>query len=189
MKKTKITKSPVRESIRHDYLTPIDFIYILLQFLSIQQFYLDVCCTQPNIPAMFRYTEQENGLLLPWKSGEIHWMNPPCGDMLLKFCFKMLQEVEKGAEVWALLPERFPGYYVKNFRDGTDGILRQASFVYIIPEWTFRFGLHGKKDIGLAKTSWWLCHFGKNKEEMYYKMAYEKPFAGTKYDGVLMKAA
>ena len=98
----------------------------------------------------------------------------------------MLQEVEKGAEVWALLPQRFPDYYVTQFPDGTPGVMRQASFVYVIPEWTFEFGLPEGGTAGRAKTSWWLCHFGKNRNEAEYIFRASNPFKNTKYEGVLL---
>jgi hypothetical protein len=206
----------VRASVRHDYMTPPVFINILLKHIGRERFDLDVCCTVPNIPARLRVTENGlmgscllqqvspiDGLSGSWNcrhDGEpaLCWMNPPLGPELEKFCSKMLREVEKGAEVWALLPARFPGFYVREFsRNGSaglQGVLRQASLVYILPEWSIGFGLpenYGKPDCfptekkNMAKTSWMLCHFGKNGKEAAYKFRHEDPFKGTKYEGVL----
>jgi hypothetical protein len=187
-------KSWVRQSVRHDYLTPPDFIEILLGFLKRDKFDLDVCCSIGNIPATERFycgayhpgAKRTNGLSSRWERGGVNWMNPPCGTELQKFCHKMLHEVKKGARVWALLPMRFPDYYVTQFKDGTPGVLRQASLIYIIPEWTFEFGLPEGKSAGKAKSSWWLCYFGADGPAVEYAFRAIDPFKGTTYEGVLL---
>ncbi len=186
----KASKKPagwMRQSVRHDYLTPPDLVDIVLKHIGRERFDIDVCSTLKNIPAWRRFTVDDNALVQDWQG--VCWMNPPCGPDLQKFCAKMLQEVEKGAEVWALLPSRFPDFYVSQFRGyakGIAGVLRQASFVYVIPEWSISFGLPDGSKTGQAKTSWWLCHFGKNGAVERYKFRHADPFKGTKYEGVLL---
>ena len=190
MSRKTVLKSPCRKSTRHDYLTPDDFIQLLLKHIGRNEFDLDVCCTLPNIPAKNRFTINDNAFNHDWKG--LCWMNPPCGDMLQKFCLRMLDNVKRNnAEFWALLPSRFPDYYVKEFSlnrgiMSVQGLMRQASFIYVIPEWKFQFGLPDGKCNGLAKSSWWLCHFGKNGNEARYAFRHHDPFKGTKYEGVLL---
>ncbi len=205
MRKTKKSTGWMRQSVRHDYLTPPDLVDIVLKHIGRERFTLDVCCSIFNIPADYYATQDgifargqageivplrglydKTGLSIDW-SNDICWMNPPCGADLQKFCVKMLQEVAKGAEVWALLPSRFPDYYTKKFANSDmDGVLRQASFVYMIPEWAISFGLPDGTKTEQAKTSWWLCHFGKNGAVERYKFRHADPFKGTKYEGVLL---
>lgn len=184
----KASKKPagwMRQSVRHDYLTPPDLVDIVLKHIGRERFDIDVCSTLKNIPAWRRFTVDDNALVQDWQG--VCWMNPPCGADLQKFCVKMLQEVAKGAEVWALLPSRFPDYYTKKFANSDmDGVLRQASFVYMIPEWAISFGLPDGTKTEQAKTSWWLCHFGKNGAVERYKFRHADPFKGTKYEGVLL---
>lgn len=187
MRKTKKSTGWMRQSVRHDYLTPKDLIDILLQHIGRKCFDIDTCCSIDNIPALRRFTEKDNALEQDWEG--VCWMNPPCGADLQKFCAKMLQEVKKGAEVWALLPSRFPGFYTTRFQqyDKTlEGVMRQASFIYVIPEWAISFGLPDGTKTEQAKTSWWLCYFGKNGNVERYKFRHADPFMGTKYEGVLL---
>jgi hypothetical protein len=146
---------------------------------------LDVCCSIDNIPAISRFKENDNALERDWC--KLFWMNPPCGGMLEKFCAKLVIEIEKGAEGWGLLPLRGSGFYTNKFHrfaKGKSGIFKQASLIYVIPEWRMSFGLPEGGIRGKAKTSWCLCYFGKNGRDVEYAFRMADPFKGTKYEGV-----
>lgn len=62
-------------SVRDDYKTPEDIYKPLLDIFGRQEFDIDVCCTEPNIPANINYTKSENGLLQNWSG--LCFCNPP----------------------------------------------------------------------------------------------------------------
>lgn len=100
---------------RDDYLTPPELILKVLADNGLQQFDCDVCCSQDNIPAAFRYRKDglylssgncvslKNGLTGPWFP--INWCNPPF-KIAREFVKKAIEEQKKGNTTFMLLPVR-----------------------------------------------------------------------------------
>ncbi|MGN0014376.1 MAG: DNA N-6-adenine-methyltransferase [Candidatus Gastranaerophilaceae bacterium] len=71
---------------RQDYLTPEDFIKQVLSYYNREEFDLDTCCSQKNIPAKqhFIYPKYD-GLKMEWQ--DFNWCNPP-----YKYCEKWIKK-------------------------------------------------------------------------------------------------
>lgn len=67
-------------------------------------FDLDVCATPDNAKCKRFYSEQDNGLVQPWRG--VCWMNPPYGRVIPKWVKKAYEEAQGGATVVCLLPAR-----------------------------------------------------------------------------------
>lgn len=97
------------DSTRDDYKTPVSIYQQILDFVGAKRFYLDVCCSDRNIPAFHYYTKNgmfhnstDNGLLHEWDG--LCFMNPPF-KTCPKWVKKAVESVEKNScEVWAVLP-------------------------------------------------------------------------------------
>lgn len=110
---------------REDYLTPIDFINKVLANNKLQKFDCDVCCSQANIPASFRYTKEglflnrtgcklsnNDGLTGTWFT--CNWCNPPfskCED----FIKKAIKEQSKNKTTYMLIPARTETAYWQKY--------------------------------------------------------------------------
>ena len=92
------------ENRRSDYLSPPELVKKALKNKNRKYFDLDVCCSQPNIPAAFYYLEgYQDGLELPWE--KLNWCNPPY-DECFKWIKKAYEEQQKGNETVMLIPVR-----------------------------------------------------------------------------------
>ena len=101
-------------SKRNDYLTPPELIKQILEKIGQDKFLGDVCCSQPNIPAIFYAVDgRVDGLSVSWnyrdydKTGNSTWVycNPPydtCGAWVKK----AYEEQQKGANIVMLVPTR-----------------------------------------------------------------------------------
>lgn len=110
---------------REDYLTPVEFIDYVLKKNNLKRFDCDVCCSQNNIPANFRYTK--NGLFLDKTGCKVssndglkgawfyeNWCNPPfsiCED----FIKKAIEEQAKGKTTYMLVPARTETAYWQKY--------------------------------------------------------------------------
>lgn len=110
------------DSKRDDYKTPAAIYQTILDFIGIDKFEIDVCCTDFDIPANRYYTKKgifERRVLTQSTHGlESNWwsscfMNPP-----FKFCPKWVKKAagevkDNDCEVWAVLPTNRceAGYY------------------------------------------------------------------------------
>jgi len=86
----------------HEWSTPQD----LFDELD-KEFYftLDPCCTHENAKCEEHYTEEDNGLEMPWKRRRV-FMNPPYGRQIGHWMKKALIESINGALVVCLVPAR-----------------------------------------------------------------------------------
>ena len=102
-------------SNRNDYLTPAWFYEKVLDEAGLTMFDCDVCCSEFNIPAHFRYRKdglylnsgnkisKNDGLKGTWFPS--NWCNPPF-NIADKFVYKALEEQKKGHTTYMLLPVR-----------------------------------------------------------------------------------
>ena len=180
------------DSISHDYTTPEDFVDIHLQFLDRESYDIDAACLYPNIPAeihflpyvqpwsMSLFGDLLDGLKQEWyKLGKCVFLNPPYGNLLIKFVKKAFEEAQKGCDVWLLLPTRFVQYYF-------DYIYKVAGFVYFMPEKRFEFLINGHNK-GKAPMPLCLVYLGKNADYYTEKWVKEDPYKNTQYEGALMR--
>ena len=86
---------------RQDYKTPPSIYEPILELLNRYKFDMDVCCSEPNIPAHQYIMAPENGLIASWCG--FCFMNPP-----FKFAkywiTKAVAEAAKGVVVFSVLP-------------------------------------------------------------------------------------
>lgn len=90
-------------SARCDYMTPLSLIDNILEIEGVNEFDVDVCCSEHNIPAKKHYSEKDNGLLKSW--GKLNWCNPPF-KFSRQWLNKALEEQKKGNSTWLILPFR-----------------------------------------------------------------------------------
>ncbi|MBQ2644053.1 adenine methyltransferase [bacterium] len=100
-------------SDRQDYLTPEDFINKILAKYNRQEFDLDTCCSQKNIPAKHHFVYPEkNGLQLEWNN--FNWCNPP-----YKYCDKWVKKAYHeqiiGHSTIMLIPARTETAYWQDY--------------------------------------------------------------------------
>lgn len=113
------------DAIREDYLTPHDFIDFVLKSNNLTKFDCDVCCSQDNIPASFRYTKEglfldktgckvskNNGLTGTWFAQ--NWCNPPFSKCEA-FIKKAIKEQAKGKTTYMLIPARTETAYWQKY--------------------------------------------------------------------------
>lgn len=96
------------DSIRDDYKTPPDIYEKILQYAGIEEFDLDVCCSEHNIPAK-KHNDSffVDGLQTEWR-GKC-FLNPPF-NQAIKWVKKAVESVYNysDTEVYAVLPaDRF----------------------------------------------------------------------------------
>lgn len=97
------------DSLRDDYKTPPEIYERILKYAGIKEFDLDVCCSEPNIPAK-KHNDSfyVDGLLTEWV-GKC-FLNPPF-NQTIKWVKKAVESVSKykyGTEVFCVLPaDRF----------------------------------------------------------------------------------
>lgn len=92
------------DSIRADYLTPPEIYQKVLEFLGIDKFNLDVCCSNEHIPAEKYYKLGEyDGLMNDWE--KFNWCNPPYCECE-KWVKKAYEEQQKDNTTVMLIPVR-----------------------------------------------------------------------------------
>lgn len=124
------------ESKRNDYLTPPELIEKILKKIDANKFWGDVCCSQPNIPALFYAVDgRVDGLKVSWNYKDygileenikpyfgLYWVycNPPydtCGAWVKK----AYEEQQKGANSVLLVPARTETKFWHDYIFGEDG--------------------------------------------------------------------
>lgn len=95
-----------------EYKTPKELYTKALNFFKINQFDLDVCCSEHNIPATFYYTKAEDGLTSEWM--QYNWCNPPFADCK-KWVIKAYEEQQKGSNTAMLIPVRTETAYYHDY--------------------------------------------------------------------------
>lgn len=120
---------------RSDYKTHVGMFGPILNLLGVQQFDIDVCCTEQNIPARTHFTKEINGLIQKWVG--YCFMNPPFKTAISWVRKAVISVIENGCEVWAVLPTNRTevGYYHDYIFNNTDcvfGFLRRKQG-FIIP--------------------------------------------------------
>ena len=124
------------------YLTPPKLIEMGLQLLAqekgvtlVEEFDLDVCCSNRNVPAKEYYTYPEhNGLLEDWK--EYNWCNPPF-DECKKWVGKAYLEQQKGKTSILLIPARTETAYWHDFilnKPNVTPVFLRKGYRFINPE-------------------------------------------------------
>lgn len=109
------------DNIRNDYLTPPEIFEKIEQLFGINDFDLDVCCTQKNVPAEHHYIEDEvNGLVADWKC--FNYCNPPFEDCK-KWVQKAYQEQQKGRTTVMLIPARTETEYFHKYILNKDDVI------------------------------------------------------------------
>ena len=92
------------EQKRNDYMSPPELVKKALAIKNRQEFDLDVCCSDFNIPAIHYYTDGDcDGLKMKWK--KLNWCNPPF-DECAKWIKKAYEEQQEGNETVMLIPVR-----------------------------------------------------------------------------------
>lgn len=81
--------------------TPIEFFN---KINSEFNFTLDVCATKTNAKCKSFYTEEDDGLVMPWRG--VVWCNPPYGRDIVKWIEKGFLSAMEGATVVLLIPSR-----------------------------------------------------------------------------------
>ena len=77
-------------------MSPPELVKKALAVKNRQEFDLDVCCSDFNIPAIHYYTDGDcDGLKMPWK--KLNWCNPPF-DECAKCIKKAYEEQQEGNE-------------------------------------------------------------------------------------------
>lgn len=119
------------ESKRNDYLTPPELVDKILKKIGQHKFLGDVCCSQPNIPALFYAVEGRiDGLKVSWnykdydatcESG-LTWAycNPPY-DTCATWVKKAYQEQQRGTNSVLLIPARTETKFWHDYILGEDG--------------------------------------------------------------------
>ena len=106
------------DSERDDYKTPPWVFNQLLQIAGVEQFDMDVCCSEPNIPAKYHCLSFiDDGLITVW-NGKKLFMNPPfrpCPKWVAKAISEFL--ADRTREIFMVLPaDRFETkYYQEHF--------------------------------------------------------------------------
>lgn len=92
------------EQKRNDYMSPPELVKKALAVKNRQEFDLDVCCSDFNIPAIHYYKEGEyDGLKNDWY--KLNWCNPPF-DQCAKWIKRAYEEQQEGNETVMLIPVR-----------------------------------------------------------------------------------
>lgn len=133
---------------RKDWETPA----ALFERLNLKyHFELDVAASPENAKCGRFYTEQDNGLLLPWSA--VNWCNPPYGKEILNWCRKADEEAGKGNITVMLIPARtdarwFHEYCNKYHIEFIRGRIKFVGAKYNapFPSMLVYFGIKGRKN-------------------------------------------
>lgn len=158
------------DSIRDDYKTPASIYVPILDFLDKKCFWIDVCCTEKNIPAVNHIHPEQNGLMVSWH--EKCFMNPPFSKCR-QFIKKAVAEVEtNNCEVWAVLPaDRFETVYYRDY------ILHNKYCVFGFLTGKQGFIVPGKEDTPpVPSQKIMIACFSKRAAEIQYGWNSEKLF-------------
>lgn len=97
----------------NDYKTPPEIYKEALEYLKIDKFSLDTCCSDKNIPADFYYIYgKNNGLTEAWR--DYSWCNPPFNEAS-KWVIKAYNESKNGNRIVMLLPARTETHYWQKY--------------------------------------------------------------------------
>lgn len=92
------------ERERSDYLSPPVLVEMALKYFKIEEFDLDTCCSQKNIPAKRHYiSDCYDGLTSDWR--KYNWCNPPFHEAE-KWVKKAYEEQKEGNFTAMLIPAR-----------------------------------------------------------------------------------
>lgn len=135
----------------NDYKTPPMLYQKALDKWNIPFFFLDVCCSEPNIPAMGRYINGiVDGLNANWLS--YNWCNPPFNECS-KWIKKAYEEQQKGNKTAMLIPVRTETKYWHDY------ILHNPR---VTIEWLrkgYRFLNKDNQEMGVFKNALALVYF------------------------------
>ena len=186
------------EKGRSDYLTPESIYRPILRFIGVESFWIDVCCSDYNIPSFLYITSRcfyhvdREGYVYPQfnESGPVDgstydwhghcWMNPPY-DQLGKWIKKAYEESQNSAEVWCIFPNRTETAYFHKY------ILNNPNCFRVILQKNKDLGfLHPetKEFMGQYKNPLCICYFGKNAKEYAKRWSVEQPIKGCVAIGV-----
>jgi hypothetical protein len=195
---------PSYKSKSQEYQTPKEIYKPILDFYkSKTRFYMDVCCTDLNIPASYYY--KKDGLY-SWKGLKVkdgdglnsHWqadcfMNPPwneTGKWLKKAFFEVK---ERDCEVWSVLPgdrlntgysERYVGFQkLLNENDNWFIVTLAGKFNFYNPEVSPEVNQKNAENGGL-NTPVFVLYIGKNAAEYAKRWHEEQPIKGIVLSGV-----
>ena len=97
----------------NEYKTPKELYQKALSYFDINKFSLDVCCSEPNIPAENHYYKgQKDGLKEDWSL--INWCNPPFNECPV-WVKKAYNEQKQNKKVALLIPARTETKYWHDF--------------------------------------------------------------------------
>ena len=101
-----------------EYMTPKEIYQPILNFISAVNFFVDVCCTEENIPAAFHTVKSRPDEEI-WR--KTCWMNPPWNETG-KWLDKAFKEVkENDCEVWCCIPgDRMNNVYFNKLLSSND---------------------------------------------------------------------
>lgn len=99
-------------SEKMDYCTPQNFFDELNREFH---FVLDAAATAKNAKCRMYYTQEENGLEMPWDCGGAVFCNPPYGRETGKWVRKAWRESQKGTTIVLLIPARTDTSYFHNY--------------------------------------------------------------------------
>lgn len=102
------------EKTRNDYKSPPVLVQKALKTVGLQQFSLDTCCSEKNIPACNHFIDGEkDGLVEDWES--MNWCNPPYDkcDKWVKKAYK--EQQTRGNKTVMLIPARTETKYWHDF--------------------------------------------------------------------------
>ncbi len=123
------------EQKRNDYETPPELYKKALDYLGIDKFDIDTCCSGPNIPASLYFREGIiDGLNSEWWG--INWCNPPY-DECPKWVKKAYEEQQKGHETFMLIPVRTETKYWHDyilFNEGVKIFWLRKGYGFIDPD-------------------------------------------------------
>jgi hypothetical protein len=175
--KTKLKQGYKLTSERNDYQTPPEVYNTILKFIGRDEFDMDVCCSELNIPAMFYL--QINGLTHNWSYKHTTcWMNPPFATAK-KWLEKAYEESKKDCEVWGIIPCRTETKYFKDFIMQNENAFYaplQKGISFINPE--------TKDPMGVFKNPLCIISLGKRASEHAYNWNIKKPFNSVAFVGV-----
>lgn len=155
----------------HTWMTPPALVNALLKFEGVDQFYIDPCCTEKNIPAKLHYQHPYmDGLALAW-SGLV-FMNPPYGNALKDWIQKAYEESRRpGCAVWALIPARTETQYQHDY-----GLTKAGFTVFLKGRLHF---LQDGEDKGSAPFPTMLLYYGQNWRDKSARWISKPPLPGT----------
>ncbi len=97
----------------NEYKTPPEIYNQALQYYGLDEFDVDVCCSENNIPAKYHIINGiEDGLTAEW--GRYNWCNPPFNECE-KWVKKAYAESHKGNNTAMIIPVRTERKYWHNY--------------------------------------------------------------------------